>query len=207
MRSDLVPDIIPRIPIMHNSEFNPATRGKEVLPRTPDIWLSALVLGLFKYRTEYAYVGARVADERISKIKTKWIHGKPVLEEIKSSDVRFTFCHRQHLNNGPLHPDFLARYDDLMIALGRMTRNNLWETFGHLNPYLENDKQTDHSILMLNCAGRKEAIKSNGTPVMVYQGGRDELGRGVGPRVRLTSFAHQLVLADNKVNFLVSSYA
>ena len=90
-----------------------------------------------------------------------------------------------------------------------IAKNNLWSVQGYLNPYLlENGVPTSHSVLMLNCAGRKEAIKPDGSPVMVYEGGRAEplmpgyIGEGIGPKVPLIDKASRLELVRKKVQLI-----
>lgn len=211
-RSELVPDFIPRIPV-NSSGFTPATRGEEVLPPTPKVWLAGLRTGLLNSHGNYLLVGTRVIGERVSKVKTKWIHGKPVNEEIWTSDVRFTFCHRNHVSGEP-HPDFAERFDDIVNTFVDWTRSNLWNTMAHLNPYFNLDSGSavnGASILMFGCAGRTPTINPDGTPVMVYEGGREksaipgQIGQGIGPKVPLLNVSSEIKMSGNKVLFIPRS--
>lgn len=193
MRSELVPDFVPRIPV-NRTGTAPSIRGKEILPSTPDVHLSDLAEWVADpFEGDYKFVGARVADERGD--------GK--------SDVRFTLCHHTHLDDNPRHPDFASRIDRLNDFFLEETRNSLWSVQGYLNPYLlENGIPTKHSVLMLNCARRKPVINPDGSPVMVYEGGREkpafpgQFTQGIGPKVLLTDKANQLKLVRNEVQLI-----
>ena len=200
IRSELVPDCIPRLPI-NRSGAAPAFQGLEVLPSTPDVWLAGLRTGLLNSRGDYAFVGARVAGEKTS---TRFKNGKPV--DVKMSDVRFTFCHRRHLNDAPSHPNFVARFNQLVDTFVDLTKSNLWTTMAHLNSYLNEDGTAGKgSVLMLDCAGRKEAVKPDGTPVMVYEGGREkpvfqgQISQGIGSKVPILNKASELKLTSKEV--------
>ena len=208
MRSELVPDCIPRLPIDRSgSGVTPTIRGVEVLPSTKDVWLADLRTGLLNSHGDYLFVGARVAGERTS---TKFRKGK--LVEVKMSDVRFTFVHRKSINDIPPHENFVERFNQLVNAFVDFTKSNLWTTMGHLNPYLNKDGTAGKgSVLMLDCAGRKEAVKPDGKPVRVYKGGREQvpapeggrvISQGIGPKVSILNKASKLKLAGKNVQLV-----
>jgi len=195
MKSKLVPDRIPRLPI-NRSGVTPTVPGVQVMPSTPDVWLAGLRTGLLYTMGDYILVGAR-ANERAD--------GR--------SDVRFTFCHRQYLTNNLLHPDFVERFHQLVSIFIDLTKSNLWTTMIHLNLYLNKNGTTgkkEQDVLMLDCNGRKEAIQPDGKPVMVYEGGREQvstpesrvISRGIGPKVSILNKASELKLAGNKVQLV-----
>ena len=202
MRSELVPDCIPRLPI-NSSGVTPTVPGVKVMESTPDVWLAGLRTGLLN-QGDYFFVGARVAGERIS---TKFKKGKRV--EVKMSDVRFTFVHRKSINDIPPHKNFVERFNQLVNTFVDLTKSNLWMVEGYLNSYLNEDGTAGKgSVLMLDCAGRKEAVKPDGKPVMVFEGGREKplmpgvVGRGIGPKVPLLNKASELKLVGKEVQLV-----
>lgn len=212
IRSELVPDFVPRMPV-NSSGFTPATQGREVLPSTPNVWLAGLRTSLLNSHGEYLLVGARVTREWMSKIKTKWIDGKPVKEEIWTNDVRFTFCHRDYVNSDP-HPDFAERFNDIVNVFVDWTKSSLWDTMAHLNPYFDTDTGSaveGASVLMFGCTRRTPAVNSDGTPVVVYEGGREkptapgQMSRGIGEKVPLLNIASEIKMSGNKVLFVPRS--
>jgi len=199
IKSDLVPPVIPRVPISQNTPTE-ETRGRQVLVSTPDIWIPRLVLSLFDKRS-YKFVGARVAGERVSE---RMKHGS--LVEVIMSDVRFTFCHRQYLNDKPPHENFTrAIKDRCRQTLTNMAINNLWSVEGYLNPHLQEDGSVGiGDVLMLDCNGRKQAIQ-DGKPVKVYAGSLEkntswnQAGCGIGPKISLIDKASRLDLVNREV--------
>jgi len=196
VRSSFVPDCIPRLPI-NRSGVMPAARGREVLLATPDVWLAGLQASLLR-GPDYFFVGAR-DDERGD--------GR--------SDVRFTFCHRQHLNDTPSHPIFIVRFQSLLESFVDFTKSNLWTLMGFINPYLNEDSTTGTGkgrVLMLDCNARKPLFNSDGSLAMVYEGGREKpimpggISRGIGSKVPLFKKAVQLQLIGKKIR-LVSPLA
>ena len=194
VKSHLVPDCIPRLPI-NRSGVTPMVPGVQVLPSTPNVWLAGLRTGLLNTKGDYVFVGARVDDQRAD--------GR--------SDVRFTLCHRRHLSGAPPHENFVERFNILVNTFVDFTKSNLWAVQGYLNPYLlENGVPTSHSVLMLNCAGRKPAINSDGTPVMVYEGGREKslmpghIGQGIGLKISILNKASEMKLAGKKVQLVTA---
>ncbi|MBI2674329.1 MAG: hypothetical protein HYX22_01125 [Candidatus Yanofskybacteria bacterium] len=123
------------------------------------------------------------------------------------SDVRFTFVHRKSISNAPPHKNFVERFNQLVNAFVDFTKLNLWMTEAYVNPYLNEDGTTGKgSVLMLDCAGRKEAVKPDGKPVMAYEGGREKLEngftQGIGPKVSILNKASELKLAGKKVQLV-----
>lgn len=206
IRSGLVPDFIPRIPT-NSSGFTPATRGKDVLPSTSNVWLAGLRTGLLNSRGSYQLVGARVVGERVS-TKTKVIKGVPTKKvEVKMSDVRFTFCHRKHVND-KTHPDFAERFNAIVNTFVDWTKFNIWTTTAHLNPYYDLDSGSvvnGVKVLMFSCASRTTAVNPDGGPVMVYEGGREkpafpgQFTQGIGLKVPLLNVASEIKISGNKV--------
>lgn len=187
MKSHLVPAFIPRLPI-NRSGFASTSPGKEVLASTPDVWLAGLQTSLMNNRS-YIFVGART-DERGD--------GR--------SDVRFTFCHSWHLNNIPPHPTFTARYVKFVNFLMDVTERNLWSVQAYLNPYLlENGAVTEDSVLLLDCAGRKEVVDDFGNKVMVYERRevRDGFSKGIGAKIPLLNKANHLKFIDKKIQVVM----
>ena len=194
MKSRLVPDFIPRMSVNSINRSGSASpiEGKKILPSTPDVWLGGL-LDLLN-RSEYVFVGAR-ADERAD--------GR--------SDVRFTLCHRWHLNDTPSHPKFIEKFDELIGSLVELIVYNIWTTMCHINPYMDMEGIISKGrVIMLDCAGRKPLINSDGDKVMVYAGGREKLltpgirGRGIGPKIPLLNKANRLNLVGKEVQLITS---
>lgn len=196
MKSALVPDFVPRLPVQ-SSTATPTIRGVEVLPSTPNVCFMNLFEGLFKPKSKYEWRGARVAGERVS--KTQMIHGK--LVEIMTSDVRFTFCHRRHLNQDPPHRDFVTRHDQLFNFLTRTIAGNLWSVQAYLNPYFQKDGAASNgNVLMFSCAGRRPVFNPDGSPVKIhyYEFERDKSPIGL-VVVPLINTAKKLELIDKEV--------
>lgn len=190
MKSHLVPDYIPRIPI--NRSGDPISPGKKVLVSTPNIRISDLRTGLMNGM--YVFVGARANARSDNRSRAE-----------SRSDVRFTFCHNMHLNNVPPHPTFTARYDKFVNFLIDVTERNIWSVQAYLNPYLlENDAVTEDSVLLLDCADRKEVVNDDGSNVMVYERReiRDGFSKGIGPKIPLINKASQLNLVDKDVKLI-----
>lgn len=211
VRSELVPDFIPRIPT-NSSGFTPAMQGRKVLSSTPNVWLAGLRTGLLNNCGSYLLVGARVAGER-AYFKTKAVGGVPTTVKVKISDVRFTFCHRKHVSGKP-HPDFAERFNDIVNTFVDWTKSNLWATMAHLNPYFNLDSGSvvnGASVLMFDCASRTTAINPDGTPVMTYEGGREkpafpgQISRGIGQKVPLLNLSSEIKMSDDKVLFVPRS--
>lgn len=126
------------------------------------------------------------------------------------NDVRFTLCHRDHVSGEP-HPDFALRFHNIVNTFVDWTKSNLWATMAHLNPYFDLDRGTAVSgatVLMFDCAGRALAINSDGTPVMVYEGGREkptfpgQISQGIGQRVPLLNISSEIKMSGNEVLFV-----
>ena len=210
MRSELVPDCIPRLPI-NRSGVTPTVQGVEVMPSTPDVWLAGLRTGLLHTKGDYTFVGARVANERTNTKRKVRKGGLVEIVEVKMSDVRFTFCHRRHLADDPPHPDFVEKFDRLVNTFVDLTKSNLWAVQAYRNPYLNEDGTAGKgSVLMLNCAGRKEAVRPDGTPVLEYTGGREQvltpegraISQGIGPKVSILNKASELKLVGKEVQLI-----
>ena len=210
MRSELVPDYIPPLP-SNRSSVAPAYNGTQVLPSTPDVWLADLRAGLLNTKGDYAFVGARVADERTNTKRKVRRGGLVEIVEVKISDVRFTFCRRRHLTDDPPHPDFVEKFDRLVNTFVDLTKSNLWAVQAYRNPYLNEDGTAGKgSVLMLNCAGRKEAVRPDGTPVLEYTGGREQvltpegraISQGIGPKVSILNKASELKLVGKEVQLI-----
>lgn len=191
IKSNYVPDYIPRLPI-NRSGVMPAVRGQEVLPSTPTVYLGGVVREFFSSSGSgnYKFVGARVADEE---------------RDDGRNDVRFTFCHRQHLNSSPSHPNFKKMLTKLREALRRMTEDNVWSVQTYLNPYLlENGKACRGKVLMLNCNSRRQVVNPDGSEMMIWAT-HDELGRGIGPKMSLLSTAGEITLDVDEKSVVYSS--
>lgn len=199
VRSDLVPRTIPRVirpPVVTVPDaIREARKGRMVFPSTPDINMANLAAGLYlqRRRNDYSLVGGKVVDERGD--------GK--------SQLVFTFCHRQYLSDDPPHPNFVERRGDIEEFFRDATTNNLWTAMGFLNPYLMADGvHTGQSVLMLKCTGRKALFEPDGTPVMVYEGGREkatspgQFTRGIGAKVSLTERAEKMNLVGNEIRLV-----
>ena len=186
----LVPDCIPRLSVIKQG-ITPVLRGREILQSTPDVSLEHLQMHLLN-DPDYILVGAR-ANKRID--------GK--------YDVRFTFCHIQYLNDTPAHPVFTARFEQLINVFIDF-RKSIWTTMAHLNSYLSEDGSSGKgSVLMWDCNGRRKAVNLDGSPVTVYEGGRQKpfglgfVGQGIGPKVSLMDKASHLKLIDKKVQMVM----
>lgn len=193
IRSELVPDFIPRMPV-NSSVFIPATQGRKVLASTKEVWLAGLRTGLLNSRGDYLLVGARVVSERAD----------------SKSDVRFTFCHRNHVSGKP-HPNFAANFQPIVDTFVDWTKASLWNTEAHMNPYYDLDNRSavnGSEVLMLGCNSRTPAINSDGTPVMRYEGGREkpaspgQMSRGIGEKVPLLNLAPEIKMSGNQVLFV-----
>ena len=207
MRSELVPNCIPRL-LINRSGVTPTVQGVKVMPSTPDVWLAGLRTGLLNTKGDYLFVGARVAGERTNTKRKVRKGGLVEIIEVKMSDVRFTFCHRRHLTDDSPHPDFVERFNQLVNTFVDLTKSNLWMVEGYLNSYLNKDgTASEGSVLMLDCAGRKEAVQQDSKPVMVFEGGQEQVltsegrvvSQGVGPKVSIRTKASEMNLAGKKV--------
>ena len=173
MRNDLVPAEIPH---KRASDAPPLSyvSGKEVLRSTPKTSLSPL-LSQPSFNENYKLVDA-------------W--EKPHESKWNMSFVRFVFCHKEHVKDKELFPDFVAKRDNMESVLTDLVNKNLWATQGHLNRYFENSKPSGQQVLMLGCAGR---VPND----WVFSGGRDEINRGIGPKVLLSALSHGLILTTS----------
>ncbi|MEK7603713.1 MAG: hypothetical protein AAB461_01155 [Patescibacteria group bacterium] len=148
MKSHLVPDFIPRLPLNRDV---PTFKGKEVMASTPDVWLADLRIGLYNADSDYLFVGARANTRGDGR-----------------SDVRFTFCHKQHLNDTPSHPAFVSGRMEFITFFFDITWRNIWSVQAYLNPYFINDTTNKDSVFLFNCSGRQEIVKSDGSDVLVH---------------------------------------
>jgi len=200
VKNQSIPDGIPKYSDFHkltSSQFQGS--GVRIMESTPDVLLE------FVAGSGYRLIDAWYATEE---------------EDWNRSTVRFVFCHKQHVNPTGLRQEFVAQRDDLMKSFNNLAGKNLWQTMVHINPFFVSGKATNETVLMLDCNSRKEVVRlvqvvvaSIDTenfvemieePVMVYQGGRGKVERGIfspgiGPRVPLTDKANRLKLIGNEV--------
>ncbi len=177
MKSNLVPAAIPPKRPSAEPPVTPVS-GVKVLESTPGLDLFPLAVSLAGSSGNYELVDAWKKPH-----ETKW----------GMSAVRFVFCYKKHVKQDKLFPEFVAKRDELANIFTDIASANVWATQGHLNPYFEDNKSTGHLVLMLSCAGRVPNTE-------VFKGGRDENGRGVGPKVQLSTLSPRLDLASgNKV--------
>lgn len=207
-----IPEGIPKYSDFHKptaSQFEGT--GVQVMGPTPD------VLSEFIDNSDYQLIDAWHATE----------------EDWTRSAVRFVFCHKEYLNPAGLRPEFVTQRDGLLESFNRLAGKNLWQTMAHINPFFVAGKATDETVLVLDCNSRKEATKfirvETGEfnlvpaktedeeeifvkepvtvmveePVIVFQGGREKvergIGPGIGPKVLLTDKANRLKLVSNEV--------
>lgn len=170
MKSALVPAIIPSKRISKAPPL-PTVSGVEVLKSTPRVGLATLA-GNIAFGENY-----EIVDVWKKPHETNW----------NTSFVRFVFCHKEHVRRDELFPSFVAQKKELERIFVEMVSNNLWATQCHLNPYFEKDGDPSGLVLMFGCAGRVPNTE-------VFQGGRDENNRGVGPKVLLSVLSPYLVL-------------
>ncbi len=190
MPNSLVPDALrPKRP-SESAPITPSasTKGKKVMQSTPKVYLLHLLDGICPGddRGPYELVDAWFA---------------PTTRADGKYHVRYVLCHKEHVKPDELFPDFVANRDELMDSLINLAGNNLWAVQGYLNPYLEkNGKPSDHQTLMLDCASRQSTIDSLvGCTIRVYRDGRDELGKGLGPKIPMTELANMLHVENNEV--------
>jgi len=198
-----VPESIPKYSDFHKSTANQFEgTGVRVMEPTPD------VLSEFVADSGYQLIDAWHAQEK------DW----------NRSVVRFVFCQKEHLNLAGLHPEFIAQRDGLLESFNRLAGKNLWQTMAHINPFFVAGKATSETVLVLDGNSRKETVKLVQTssiktggmefpmefveqPVMVFQGGREKvergIGPGIGPKVLLTDKANRLKLVGNDVVLVV----
>ena len=124
----------------------------------------------------------------------------PHQDNLNYSEVRYVFCNPEKVNPAGLRPNFVAQRDEILNSLNDLVSKALWKTMGHLNPFFVDGQQTDQKVLMFDCNSRKETMKWDDQPVLVFQGGRDHQTRqGIGPMVPLTDQAHRLKLVNDNV--------
>lgn len=170
--------ISPVIPPKRTSSAPPMPRvsGVEILSSTPRLDLSLLSDHLIIFGTY------QLVDVWQSPHETKW----------DKSFVRFVFCWKEYVKQDELFPGFVAQKYELEKVFTDLVNSNLWTTQGHLNLYFEDGKSTGHLVLMLGCVGR---VPND----WVFSGGRDELNRGIGPKVLLSTLSHRLNLNHDAV--------
>ncbi len=176
MKSNLVPGVVQPKRAFATRPLPPVS-GVKVLESTPRLNIFPLAMKID------ASDNYELVDVWKKPHETNW----------NMSFVRFVFCHKKHVNRKKLYPYFVAKRVGLEVALVDLVRNNLWATQGHLNPYFETDgSQSNDKVLMLGCAGRVPNTE-------VFRDGRDENGRGIGPKVLLSTLSSNLNLIGNEV--------
>ncbi len=184
----LVPRVVPlKLPSDNDSTAHPPSmQGVLVLPQTFRVYLAHILASMyFGKGGQYDLVGALRFPPRPD--------GK--------CTVSYTFCRGEYIKHDELHPDFVAKRDEIMASLVARINNNVWATKGHLNPYRDakDSKTTGHQVLKFNCAGRESTIGKNGRPAYQYRDGRDQFNRGLGPKIPLVDLASKLKVVGDEV--------
>ena len=178
MRNELVPKAIP--PKSADTTPSPA------IPRVSGIKVldSTSGLDIFPLAVKIACAGNyELVDAWVKPHETNW----------KMSFVRFVYCHKDSVKRDELFPAFVAQRDQLDGIFSDLVGKNMWAAQAHLNPYFENDgSASSDKVLMIGCAGRLPDTQ-------VFQGGRDENNRGVGPKVLMSTLAPKLDLKTGSV--------
>ena len=180
MKSAQVPAAVPMKRASNAPSVTPSVSGVEVLKSTPGLNIFPLA--------------SKLACDKKYELVDVWQH--PHEEKWGMSFVRFVFCRKEHLNQ--LSPDFVTKRDQLENDFDHLVATNLWATQGHLNHYFDKGELCVlDRVLMLDCAGRVPNTE-------VFQSGRDENGRGVGPKVLLSTLSPNLNLTNSNEVVLVA---
>lgn len=195
MRASLVPTVVPfRSSNNIKTPDLPYVGGRELLPSTKDIYLLNLLDGVRAIDGSGPY-----------ELVDSWSKERLCADNYPDgmSFVRYVFCRKEYIRTTELHPEFVTKREELIESLVNLADDNIWSVQGHLNPYFENSKPTDHKVLMLGCAGRKPTVNDAGFRITVYRDGRNPITRqGIGPKVPLTDRARKLTVVDNSVHLL-----
>ena len=89
--------------------------------------------------------------------------------------VRYTFARKEKATS---REEFLARRDAVFDDLTEIFRTVIWRTRGFLNPYFLEGEPTDEHVFQVCLGARKPLLRSDGTPVTVWQ--KDKNGERVG---------------------------
>lgn len=185
---ELIPDVIPpkRVSDDENGHSVPKIKGVEILSSTPKIYLLDLldnicpITGQGSYELVDSWCTPRSPGD-------KWF-------------VRYVFCYKEHVERDKLFPDFIAKRDELIESLAGLAGDNLWAVQAYLNPYFGKDgRPTGHKVLMLGCAGRQQAVGSDGCEIKVYRDSRDQFGQGIGPKVPMPDTALHLKVESGNI--------
>lgn len=184
VKSNRVPPVVPFCRNHGNSPNLPNVPGKEVLPSTRDVYLLNLLDGIIPITGSGSY-----------ELVDAWFKVVP----LGKAKVRYVFCHKDHVRTGKLHPEFIAKRDELIDSLVNLASDNLWTIQGHLNPYFDNGQPSGDEVLMFGCAGRSDILDPLGMVVRVWSGGKDHLGQGIGARVPITEVRPKLKVVEGEV--------
>jgi len=195
VKTGLVPAVIPVRTTDRAARDFPVS-GELVLPSTKDIDVYPLLEEITSEDSSYVLVDAWTQDR--PDLQTK--HRQNPL-----SDVRFVFCHLDHLVPEGLNPEFLARRDEIIDSLKAFIYS-LWRTMAYRNPYYllsGSDQISNESVLMVDCNGRNPLKNSDGTCRTVYENGRDQAtNRGLGQKVPMINLAKKLQVKDGIISLV-----
>ncbi|PIR42088.1 MAG: hypothetical protein COV30_00080 [Candidatus Yanofskybacteria bacterium CG10_big_fil_rev_8_21_14_0_10_37_15] len=175
IKSHLIPDFVPVVPARIDTDsFISIIPGEKILESVEEAWFGPLFISL---RKKYFLIGAKIAEIR----------------DDKRSDLRFTFCHKDNLKSES-HPNFEKFRNKLNNFMIKTLALNLWSTEVFMNPYFLKEENgnysTKSSVLLFNCHGRRPCLDSDGNQIEVYEKkGKDEFGKGIGPKVPITSIS------------------
>ena len=89
--------------------------------------------------------------------------------------VWFTFAQKE---KAAPRKEFLVRRNAVFDDLTEIFRTVIWRTRGFLNPYFLEGEPTDEHVFQVCLGARKPLLRSDGTPVTVWQ--KDKNGERVG---------------------------
>jgi len=187
---DQIPrDIIPDYNPSDRERFDNSKAGRKVLGSTPNLYLRPLLDCI------------RPSDgPRLYDLVSCW--KAPRLNDSlkKRLDVRFVFCHKDHVRTDKLFPNFVANQERFLEALSSLIGNYLWRTEAHINPYrLPGGELSGDEVAMIDCVNYRSVYDRTGGMATTYAGGKDEFGQGLGRLVPIIDVAKRIEVADKQI--------
>lgn len=184
VKADQVPAVVPLHRSFGNPPNLPDVSGREVLPSTKDVYLLDLLDSILPITGGGPY-----------ELVDSWFKIVP----FGKAKVRYVLCHKDHVRTNELHPEFVAKRDELIDSLVNFTNDNLWMVQGHLNPYFDKGRPSGEEVLMLGCAGRFNILDPLGVTIKVWSGGKDRLGQGIGVEAPITEVRPKLKVVEGEI--------
>ena len=92
--------------------------------------------------------------------------------------VRYTFARKEKATS---RKEFIVRRDAVLTDLTEIFRTVIWQTRGFLNQYFLKDEPTDERVFQVCLGARKPLLRSDGTPVTVWQKDKNDERVGKAP--------------------------